>query len=104
MEGKILRHVVLFKFKEETKEETIIEFEKSFINLKNKIATIRDIEWGRDVSIEGISQGFTHCFLVSFESEKDRDEYIPHPNHQDFSGQLGPYLEKVCVVDYWANH
>jgi hypothetical protein len=104
MEGKILRHVVLFKFIEQTSQEKIEEIENAFISLKSKIEIIKDIEWGTDVSIEGISQGFTHCFLVTFDSAEDRDKYIPHPDHQAFSNSLKPYLEKVCVIDYWAKH
>jgi len=54
------------------------------------------------VSPEGISQGFTHCFLVTFASEKDRDAYLPHPAHKAFGNVLKPVIDKVMVIDYWA--
>jgi hypothetical protein len=104
MEGKrLLRHVVMFKFKETATEETVREIEKKFAALPGKIDVIAGFEWGTDVSVENKQQGFTHCFFVSFESEKDRDAYIPHPAHQAFSGFAREYVDKVLVLDYWAD-
>jgi hypothetical protein len=102
VEEKILRHVVLFKFIDNTTEEKVKEIEKAFIHLKNKIDVIQSIEWGIDTSPEGLSQGFTHCFFVTFSSADDRDQYLPHPDHKAFGRLLEPYLQKVLVIDYWA--
>lgn len=103
MEGKkLLRHVVLFAFKETATDEKVREIVEKFAALPGKIDAIADFEWGTDVSVENKHQGFTHCFLVSFESEKDRDAYIPHPAHQAFSGFAREFVEKVLVLDYWA--
>ncbi len=99
---KVLRHVVLFKFKDGTTPEQIKKVEDAFRALPSKIDTIRDFEWGTDISTEKLAQGFTHCFLVTFASEADRDAYLPHPAHKEFAGSLGPVLDKVLVVDYWA--
>ena len=104
MEEKVLRHVVLFKFLDTAKEESIARIEAAFMELKDKISQIVSIEWGTNNSPEGLSQDFTHCFFVTFRSEADRDAYLPHPEHQAFGKLLGPYLDKVMVVDYWANH
>jgi len=98
----VLRHVVLFKFKEGTNDEQIKKIEKAFSALPSKIDTIHDFEWGTDVSVENLSEGFTHCFLVTFLSKADRGKYIPHPAHKEFGSMLGPHLDKVLVVDYWA--
>ncbi|MBC7961086.1 MAG: Dabb family protein, partial [Vallitaleaceae bacterium] len=54
MEGKILRHLVLFKFKDNTAQKNVREIETAFMDLKNKIDVIQSIEWGTDVSPEGI--------------------------------------------------
>ena len=101
---KVLRHVVLFKFKDQTSQEKLIEIENAFVALKGKIPEIQDFEWGTDVSVEGISKGFTHCFLLTFRSENDRNTYLPHHAHKVFVELLEPHLDKVCVVDYWAKH
>ena len=64
--------------------------------------SIKAFEFGTNNSPEGLSQGFTHCFVATFASEKDRDEYLPHPAHKEFVEKYAkPYVDKACVVDYW---
>ena len=99
---KALRHVVLFKFKDETSEEDVKKVEEAFMALPSKIKEIQSIEWGTNNSPEGLDQGFTHCFFLTFASEEDRAIYLPHPDHKAFGEVLGPHLDKVLVVDYWA--
>ena len=99
---KLLRHVVLFKFKDSTTDEQVREIENAFCALPSKVDAIYDFEWGTDVSVENRQQGFTHCFLVSFLSEADRAKYLPHSAHKEFGQLLGPHLDKVLVVDYWT--
>jgi len=101
-ETKMLRHVVLFKFKESATTAQIQEIEFAFKALPSKIKEIKGLEWGTNNSPENLNEGLTHCFFLSFESEKDRDAYLPHPAHKEFGKLLGPYLDKVVVVDYWA--
>ena len=98
---RVLRHVVLFKFKDATTDEQVKQIEEAFCALPDKVDAIYDLEWGTDVSVEGKSEGFTHCFFVSFLSEEDRAAYLPHPDHKAFGSIVGPHLEKVLVVDYW---
>ncbi|WP_372638528.1 Dabb family protein, partial [Fodinibius sp.] len=102
MSEKLLRHVVLFKFKDNTSSEEIAEVEEAFSALPDKISEIKEYEWGINNSPEGLDKGFTHCFLVTFESEEDRATYLPHPDHQAFVEILEPHLEDVLVIDYWA--
>ncbi len=99
---QVLRHVVLFKFKEGTSAADIRKVENAFSALPSKIDAIYDYEWGTDVSVENLQKGYTHCFFVSFLSEADRATYLPHPAHKEFGALLGPYLGDVVVVDYWA--
>jgi hypothetical protein len=101
--NKVLRHVVLFKFKEGTSHDKIKIVESEFKALKDKIPQILSYEWGLNNSPEGLDKGFTHCFILSFTSEKDREIYLPHPDHQAFVKLLDGILEDVLVVDYWAN-
>jgi hypothetical protein len=98
---KMLKHVVLFKFKEGTTPEKIKEVEQAFASLPGKIDVIKCFEWGTNVSVENRSEGFTHCFVVSFLNEADRDAYLIHPAHKEFGQSLGGCLDKVLVVDYW---
>jgi len=98
---KQLRHIVLFKFKQEATEADIKKVEESFANLESQIPEISDFEWGLNNSPEGLDKGFTHCFLVSFNDEAAREKYLPNPDHQAFVQILGPIIEDVLVVDYW---
>ena len=103
-EDKLLRHVVIFKFNDDASAEQVEKLNNSFNELQNHIPVIQDFEWGLNDSPEDFHQGFTHCYLLTFKSEEDRDSiYTPHPKHQEFVASLGPYVEKVFVVDYWAN-
>lgn len=97
-----LRHVVLFKFKDDAKPADVKKVEDAFRALSGKIKTIKAFEWGTNVSPENLNQGLTHCFFVTFASDKDRDDYLVHPDHKAFVEILRPVLDKATVVDYWA--
>lgn len=99
-----LRHVVLFKFRETSAQKTIDALHQEFIHLGKSLTFIQDFEWGYNDSPEDLHQGLTHCYILTFFSEADRDtKYTPNPLHQTFVSNLQPHLEKVLVVDYWAN-
>ncbi len=99
--ARVLRHVVLFGFKEDTTADQIPQIESAFCGLTSQIDAIEGFEWGTDVSDENLAQGYTHCFLVTFGSEAARKAYLPHPAHQKFVKLLRPHAEKVLVIDYW---
>ncbi len=100
---KLLRHVVMFQFKEDADPELVKKVEEATAALKDAIPEIHDFEWGTNNSPEGLNEGLTHCFLVTFKSEADRDVYLPHPAHKAFVELLPPVLEKPLVLDYWTN-
>lgn len=101
-ETKMLRHVVMFKFKDDASKADVQGVVDAFGELPSKIPTIADFEFGTNNSPEGLADGFTHCFLVTFKSEKDREVYLPHAAHKAFVEVLKPHLDKVMVIDYWA--
>ena len=102
MSDKMLRHVVMFQFKESSSEADVKTVVDAFRALPEKIPQIADFEFGTNNSPEGLNDGFTHCFLVTFKTEDDRAAYLPHPAHKEFVEVLKPHLEKVMVIDYWA--
>lgn len=101
--ARMLRHAVLFKFKDSSTPEDIKKVEAAFRALPSQIKEIKSLEWGTNNSPENLNQGFTHMFFLTFKSEADRAVYLPHPAHKAFGGVLGPHLDKVLVLDYWAN-
>ncbi|MDX1591133.1 MAG: Dabb family protein [Balneolaceae bacterium] len=102
LEPAQLRHVVLFSFTESSTPDDIRQIEEAFAALPSQIDVIQDFEWGINNSPEGLDKGFTHCFIVTFQSEEGRDIYLPHPAHQEFVELLSPHLDDVLVVDYWV--
>lgn len=98
----VLRHVVFFSFKEASTPEDVKSVVDAFRDLQNKIDGIEGFEWGTNSSPEGLNQGLTHAFTLTFHSDAARDAYLPHPAHKDFGALLGPHLDKVMVVDYWT--
>ena len=101
-QDSLLRHIVLFKFKEDTTKEDLTAIENALAELPAKIPEIVDFEWGTNNSPEGLDKGFTHSFFVSFKDEKGREVYLPHPDHKAFVELAGPSIEDVLVIDYWA--
>ena len=102
-QAKPLRHVVLFKFKDSASQSQVAKLVDEFRALPKKIPVIADFEYGTNNSPEGLNEGLTHCFLVTFKNEKDREVYLPHAAHKAFVEQLMPHLEKAVVVDYFAS-
>ena len=97
----MLRHVVMFGWKPGTPAEKIGEIEDAFRALPASIPQIAGFEWGTDVSVQGLSRGFTHCFVVSYASEADRDAYQVHPDHQAFLALSRPHVEHLLTFDYF---
>ena len=97
-----LRHAVFFKFKDDARPEDIKAVEDAFAELPSKIDSIKEFEWGLNNSPEGKDEGFTHCFMVTFESDEGRAAYLPHPEHEAFVKVLLPVLDKVRVLDFQA--
>jgi len=99
---KELKHAVFFRFKEDTAPEVIQQMEEAFAALPSKIDAIKQFEWGINNSPEKHSAGFTHCFMVTFDSEEGRATYLPHPDHLAFVEILKPVLDAPRVLDFWA--
>ena len=102
MPDSVLRHVVLFGFKSTSSPEDVDKVVDAFKALPSKISEIKGFEWGTNSSPEGLNQGLTHAFTLTFYSDADRDAYLPHPAHKEFGGIVTPHLDKVTVVDYWT--
>lgn len=99
---KVLRHVVLFKFKDDLSKDQVKEVVDAFRALPKKIDVIIDFEYGTDVGVENLAAGFTHGFVITFRDEKGREIYLPHKEHEAFKKIAVPRIDKVLVFDYWS--
>ena len=100
---QVLKHVVMFGWKPGTDAVAIEKVVTAFGNLEHKIKLIKAYEWGINNSPENLNNGLTHCFVLTFSSEADRDAYLIHPAHKAFVSVLNPAPNKVTVLDYWTN-
>lgn len=98
-----LVHMVAFKFKDTASAADIRKVEDAFAALPEKIPQIASYEAGTNVSPEKFDKGFTHGFLLTFRSAKDRDDYLVHPDHKAFGSIIGPYIADVFVLDFWTD-
>lgn len=97
-----VRHVVVFKYKPATSAGHIQQVTEAFRALQQRIPGILLFEQGVNISPEGLDQGFSHVYTLTFDSVHARDAYLPHPDHQAF-GTLLKQLDcvgGVFVVDY----
>jgi len=100
---KVLRHVVMFAFKDSVSAEQIKQVEVNFGRLPEEIDEIKDFEWGKNLNTSEVSKGFTHCFVLTFESEEDLQIYEVHPAHEKFKDETIGHVKDLLVVDYWRN-
>lgn len=100
-EGAV-RHVVVFKYRDDATEAQIQQVTDALRSLKDRIPGILAFEHGTNHSPEGKDQDFDHVYLITFEDAAARDTYLPHPEHAAFGRLLGEVgiLEDVFVVDY----
>ena len=97
-----LKHIVLFTFKSTSSPEEVKNVAKTFAALYGKVPQVKKMEWGINMSPEHLDQGFTHCFTLTFSSEKDLADYQQNPDHKVFQTVLKPHMDKVFVVDYFV--
>jgi hypothetical protein len=100
---KVLRHVVMYKFKDDITPAQLKEVIDAFAALPKKVNSIIGFEHGTNVSTEGKSEGFTHAFVVTFKNQADVAAYIAHPAHEAYVKIVRDRREKVIVFDYWAD-
>src|SRR5689334_3798485 len=72
---KVLRHAVFFKFKDGTSEDDLAKVVAAFDALPKKIDSVKDYQAGKNVSPLGFNDGYTHCFLLTFNDEAGRAKY-----------------------------
>jgi hypothetical protein len=99
---KVLRHVVMYKFRDDLPPAQLKEVIDAFCALPTKVKSIIGFEHGTNVSKEGKSEGLTHVFVVTFKNEADVAAYIVHPAHEEYVKLARDRREKVVVFDYWA--
>ena len=94
-----IQHMVLLKFKPEVTPEKITDLFSQLAQLQQLIPGITYYAGGPYSSPEGLNQGYTHGFLMTFESVDARDAYLPHPDHEWVKAALLPCIDSVIAFD-----
>ena len=99
--AKSLVHLVLIKFKKDILPNDFQKITDGAYGLQ-QIEGVLDLNFGENVSPEGLGQGFSHSLTMKFPTAKDRDSiYLPHPVHQEFVKLFVPFTTDILVYDYW---
>lgn len=97
-----LRHGVFLKFREGATPEQIKDIEESFAKLPSECPTIKAFEWGQNNSPEKHDDGFTHCYMFTFDDPKGLKEYAVSPAHTALVAKIPSAGEKARVLDFWS--
>lgn len=89
----MVKHCVLFRFKPDTSPEAINTIFRELANLKGKIPGLLDFCGGPYSSPEGLNKGYTHGFIMTFDTEENRDIYLDHPDHIVVKDLILPHLD-----------
>ncbi len=84
----MIRHIVLTKFKPETKEETIAALYSRLSDLTQTLTGAHNTTGGRSNSPEQIERGYKHAFVIDFDSWADLKTYADHPEHKALGAQI----------------
>ncbi len=94
----MIRHVVMFKFKEENKAAHVAETKTMLDALPAKIPYILHSETHTDV---GTADGNFDLLLISdFEDQQTLQAYIVHPDHKAVGAFMRPVRESRACVDF----
>ena len=95
-----VKHIALIKFKDATAQEHTDKVFADLMDLSETIPGIEDYVSGPNNSPEGLSQGYTHGFVMTFADVAARDAYLTHPEHERFQKEALPHVDSVLVFDF----
>lgn len=98
-----VKHFGVFQFKDHITPAQIDRCFASMHAMVGEIPGLTEMVHGPYKSDEGLNDGFSHGFIMTFESPEARDAYLPHPVHERVKEIVVPCLERVIVFDFDVN-
>ena len=95
-----IKHIGLLKFKGGTSPEQMDQLFAELLDITETIPGIEDYVVGPNNSPEGLNEGYTHGFVMTFTDAGSRDAYLPHAEHERVKALFMPNVEKVLVFDF----
>ncbi len=94
----MIKHIVMWRLKESSKEENSSKLKSMLEALKGKIPEIKELEVGMDVNR---SEAASDVVLYSvFENKEALEAYQKHPEHVKVVGFVKEVSAERRVVDY----
>src|SRR5688500_6575708 len=94
-----MHHMVILRFKP-GKEDSAAKLFAALAELKNRLPGTLHFAGGPYSSQEGLNQGFTHGFLMTFKDAASRDHYLDHPDHEKVKNQFLPSIDGIVAFDF----
>ena len=94
----MIKHVVMWKFKNEASEADKLEMKRQLEALKGVVPSLVDIKIGMDVSSKEASMDMV--LYTEFKSLEDLAAYAGHPEHLKVVEFVKPLVCERAVVDY----
>jgi hypothetical protein len=94
----LLRHVVLFAFKESVTPAERAALLDAIRGLRTKVPSLRSMEVGENVDPAG-ARTYTHLAVATFDDRDGFAAYLAHPEHAPVGAQLRVVAARVLVAD-----
>ena len=95
-----VKHIALFKFKEEISVEKIDETFDQILDVSESVDGIEDYVSGPNNSPEGLNQGCSHGFVMTFENVEKRDAFLQHAEHERLKQLMADKVDLTIIFDF----
>jgi Stress responsive A/B Barrel Domain len=94
----MIKHVVLFKFKQGTAQTNVDELMGLLAALPDAIPEIKSYQFGRDVT--GIEKPYDFALVSGFDDMAALKQYADHPDHVKVVEFVRTISDDVASVDF----
>ena len=88
----MIRHIVLYKFKQDISKAEIAKIFDKLCKLKDLIKGVHDLRWGIYSGSSDKNAGFNYALTVDVVDPSVFLEYSPHPLHMEVRKEMAPML------------
>jgi hypothetical protein len=97
-----VKHALFLKFKEGASPQEVKSIEDAISRLAAQCDSVKAFEWGKNNSPEKHDEGFTHCFMFTFDNVDGLKKYATMPAHQAVVAKIMTVAEQGRVLDFWT--
>jgi hypothetical protein len=94
----MLRHLVLFAFKESVPPAERAALLDAIRGLRAKVPSLRSLELGENIS-PARAHGYTHVLLETFDDRDGLAAYASHPDHVPIGARIRDAASQFLAVD-----